>query len=504
MRVICANCKRILKVPEKAMGHRIKCAECKTIFPVTLQDCLPERAQNSSAPANNNGTTDQQFKWTMVISAAALAGVAAMIITVFVMRSSYPHKSEIAARSQPIKSEPSDPDIKEFGSQIPNGLEDSKKATHEEMGTGAQSTNNELDSSLKTPKVSLWERLSQAVSKPTRSSNNQKNITSAELSTSELVEKVDQSICKIETDSGRGTGFLIAPNLIATNEHVVNFWSVLNCYFPGKYDAYRAEIVWLNPGIDVAFLKLYQDDGLTAIDISKWDEIKRGDKVVVVGYPHTSGQTISSTITMGILSNRTSIEGTYFYQTDAAVNPGNSGGPAFDMSGKVLGVATLKEINKENMSYVLPISYVYSELAKFHKATQKEITSQLAWHAWEADRAAIKIASILAIQMLAEVESAWANAINFRTDFTQAVYSVSFKYSNSASSSAYIIQKMDTSLQIYKHTLSSDKLKAMNLARTILAEAFEFVNTPSGSYQRFEKYWPARIAELNEALMMLE
>jgi S1-C subfamily serine protease len=433
----------------------------------------------------------------MVISAAALAGVTAMIITVFVMKSSYPQEPQVAAHSQSTTTKPSDSN-KEFSEQVPNGLE---KVTYEETRTGAQSTKNEMDSSLKTPKVSLRERLSRAVSKPTKS---YKDIASAELSTSELVEKVDQSICKIETSSGCGTGFLIAPNLIATNEHVVNFWSVLNCYFPGRYEAYRSEIIWINPDIDVALLKLYEDDGLTAIDISKWDEIKRGDKIVVIGYPQTSGQTISSTITTGILSNRTSIEGTYFYQTDAAINPGNSGGPAFDMSGKVIGIATLKEINKENIGYILPISYIYSELAKFHKATQKEITSQLAWHAYETDRAAIKVASILAIAMLAEVETAWANAINFRTDFAEAVHSVSFKYSDTASSSAYIIQRMDRSIELYKHTLSRDKLKALNLARTILAEAFEFVNTPSGSYQRFEKYWPARIAELNEAIMMLE
>ena len=500
MRVICANCKRILKVPEKAVGHRIKCAECKATFPVTLQDCLPERAQDSPAPAKNNGTTDQQFKWAIVISAATLAGVAAMIITVFVMKSSYPQEPQITTHSQSTTTRPGEPN-KEFSKQVQNGIE---KVTHEETRTGAQSNEKELDSSSKTPKVSLRERLSRAVSKSTKSSSNQKDITSAELSASELVEKVDQSICKIETASGCGTGFLIAPNLIVTNKHVVNFWSVLNCYFPGKYEAYRSEIIWLNPDIDVALLKLYEDDGLTAIDISKWDEIKRGDKIVVIGYPQTSGQTISSTITTGILSNRTSIEGTYFYQTDAAINPGNSGGPAFDMSGKVIGIATLKEINKENIGYILPISYIYSELAKFHKATQKEITSQLAWHAYETDRAAIKVASILATVMLTEVETAWANAITFRTDSTEAVHSVSFKYSDTASSSAYIIQKMDRSIELYKHTLSSDKLKALNLARTILAESFEFVNTPSGSYQRFEKYWPARIAELNEALMMLE
>jgi S1-C subfamily serine protease len=420
---------------------------------------LPEKAQDPSAPAKNNDTTDQQFKWAMVISAAALAGIAAMIITVFVMKSSYHQEPQVPAHSQ-------------------------------------STTTKSIDKKR--------ERSSQVVSKPPKSSNNQKNITSAELSTSELVEKVDQSICKIETDSGCGTGFLIAPNLISTSKHVVNFWSVLNCYFPSRYEAYRVEIVWLNPDIDVALLKLCGDDSLTAIDISKWDEIKRGDKIVIIGYPQTSGQTISSTITTGILSNRTSIEGTYFYQTDAAINPGNSGGPAFDMSGKVIGIATLKEIDKENINYILPISYVYAELAKFHKATPKEITSRLAWHAYETDRAAIKVASILATALLTEVESAWADAITFRTDSTEAVHSVSFKYSDTVSYSAYIIQRMDRSMELYKHTLSSDKLKALNLARTILSEAFEFVKAPSGSYRRFEKYWPVRIAELNEALTMLE
>ena len=299
MRVICPNCKRVLKASEKVMEHRVKCAECKTSFLVTLQDCLPERVQNSSISAKDNGILKQQFKWVMVISAVALSSVVAIIITVFVMKSSYLQEPQVTVHSQSATIKPNDSN-KEFGEQTHNNLE---KVTHEETKTGVQSTKNKLDSSLKTSKVSLRERLSQDVSESAKSYNDKKDITPAELSTSELVEKVDQSICKIETYSGCGTGFLISPNLIATNKHVVNFWGELNCYFPSRYEAYRAEIVWLNPSIDVAFLKLYEDSNLMAIDSSKWDEIKRGDNIIVIGYPSTSGSAISSAITKGILTS---------------------------------------------------------------------------------------------------------------------------------------------------------------------------------------------------------
>lgn len=502
MKIICANCKRILKGSDKALGHRAKCPKCKAVFRVTLQDCLPEKTQNATPPVEKNSTTDQQFKWAMVISAVGLAS-AAIIITVFIMSSSHPQKPQTDVSTQLVRSKQSGIDLKESDERKSNHVEFSQKVTHQEVKTGPESTSSELASSSNTSKVPLGKKTGRTIDKSTKSSKDQKDTTPPDLSTSELVEKVDQSICKIETDSGCGTGFLIASDLILTNGHVVNFWSKLNCYFPSKYEPYQVEIVWLNSDIDVAFLKL-DKHGPTPIDISKWDEIKRGDNVVVIGYPGTLGSSISSSVTMGILSNRTSIKGTYFYQTDAALNPGNSGGPVFDATGQVIGIATLKEINKENIGYVLPISYAYSELDKFRKATRKEITSKLARYAYNADHKAIIEKSMLAILMLAEMEKAWANAIRFGTDFTESVRIVSSKYSDTSGSCASRIKKMDRSMDYYRHTVSRNNLRVVNRARTILIEAFEFVKAPSGNYRRFEEYWPARIAELTKTIEMIE
>ena len=496
MRVVCENCKRILKVPESALGHKVKCGECNAVFYITLQDCFPDK-QKSTVSIEKKDTKTPRFNSVIITTTISLVCIATTIIAVFVIKNLYLQKPLSFNNHQPVTSKPT---IKLSNNPIPNIAETSLKTTPDKTKLSI----SESTSSTKPLQVSSGKGQDETADKSTTKSNNPKNIVSPSvLSVSELVEKFDQSICKIETYLGNGTGFLIAPNLIVTNGHVVNFWSELTCYFPGKYDGYQAEIVWLNPNIDVAFLKIYENGPIT-IDISKWDEIKRGENVVVIGYPGTSAQTTNSTVTSGIISNETSINGISFYQTDAALNPGNSGGPVFSTSGKVIGIATLREIDKENIGYALPISYAYSELVSFRKKSQENINSKLAFYAYDADRKIIKSESIVAMIMLADMETTWRNAIMLHTDITEAISTYSQENSKIADEQVIRIQKMDKSLNFYKHILSTRELEAMNLAKKILVEIFQFVINPSGSYQRFEQYWPNRTTKLNNALKIIE
>lgn len=136
-----------------------------------------------------------------------------------------------------------------------------------------------------------------------------------------------------------GSGFIIsADGYVVTNNHVVeNAENVTVILDDG--DELKAEIVGTDPRTDLALLKIQDASDLPHVSFAD-DEARIGDWVVAVGNPFGLG----GTVTAGIISARgRDISGsTYgdFLQIDAAVNRGNSGGPAFNLSGEVVGVNT--------------------------------------------------------------------------------------------------------------------------------------------------------------------
>ncbi|WP_285293934.1 Do family serine endopeptidase [Aureimonas altamirensis] len=139
----------------------------------------------------------------------------------------------------------------------------------------------------------------------------------------------------------QGSGFFISDDgYIVTNNHVVadgdNFTVVTD-----KGKEYNAELVGTDPRTDLALLKVNEDDvKFTYVDFADDTRMRVGDWVVAVGNPFGLG----GSVTAGIISarGRDIGAGPYddFLQIDAAVNRGNSGGPAFNLEGKVVGVNT--------------------------------------------------------------------------------------------------------------------------------------------------------------------
>jgi serine protease Do len=140
--------------------------------------------------------------------------------------------------------------------------------------------------------------------------------------------------------SGRslGSGFVIDPaGLIVTNNHVIEgakeiFVALSN----GR--RLKAVVVGRDAKTDIALLRVQPKKPLTALVLGDSDEAKAGDWVLAIGNPFGLGGSVSA----GIISarNRQLDAELYdeFIQTDAAINRGNSGGPLFDMEGKVVGV----------------------------------------------------------------------------------------------------------------------------------------------------------------------
>ncbi len=136
---------------------------------------------------------------------------------------------------------------------------------------------------------------------------------------------------------GQGSGFIISPDgLILTNAHVVGNASEITVKLMDRRE-YTAEVVGIDEQTDVAVLKI-EADGLPAVKIGDAKNLKVGEWVIAIGSPFGFENTVTSGIVSG--KSRSLPDGTYvpFIQTDVAVNPGNSGGPLFNMRGEVVGI----------------------------------------------------------------------------------------------------------------------------------------------------------------------
>lgn len=132
---------------------------------------------------------------------------------------------------------------------------------------------------------------------------------------------------------------------------------VMNGY---RVDVKKYGAPYPNVGKDVALIKIDSENNLPALPLGAFDKVNLGDTVYVVGYPAAADLNetdITPTVTSGIVSAFKKI-GTGDYkviQIDAAVSPGDSGGPVLNNKGEVIGIATLGSAANESYNWILPI-----------------------------------------------------------------------------------------------------------------------------------------------------
>lgn len=175
-----------------------------------------------------------------------------------------------------------------------------------------------------------------------------------------ILKSIEDSVYKINTANGSGTGFYSHQgNVIITNYHVIS--GCLNVSIEGQdKNRHLAEVVYVNSGKDIAFLKVESlPKPVKTVITEHATENASRDKVIVLGYPFG----MPFTITEGIISNpRQIIDGSNFIQTDAAINPGNSGGPVVNERGELIGIVTSKFTEADNMGFAIPMETLREEL----------------------------------------------------------------------------------------------------------------------------------------------
>jgi serine protease Do len=155
----------------------------------------------------------------------------------------------------------------------------------------------------------------------------------------DFMERQDGRPRRQQRSNALGSGFIISEDgYIVTNNHVIESADEISVefYHGGELEA---RLVGRDTRTDIALLKVDSDEPLPFVEFGQSDTTKVGDWVLAIGNPLGQGFSVSA----GIVSarNRT-LQGSYddFIQTDAAINRGNSGGPLFDMNGRVIGVNT--------------------------------------------------------------------------------------------------------------------------------------------------------------------
>ena len=176
---------------------------------------------------------------------------------------------------------------------------------------------------------------------------------------------------------GVGSGFIVTTDgYILTNAHVVDGAKEVDVKLTDRRE-FVAKVVGVDPKSDVALLKIDARD-LPVVRIGNPDDIKVGQWVVAMGSPFG----FENSVTAGIVSAKSrSLGDGYvpFIQTDVAVNPGNSGGPLFDLEGNVVGINSQiysRTGGYMGLSFAIPIDvamHVKGELQEHGKVTRGRI-----------------------------------------------------------------------------------------------------------------------------------
>jgi len=172
---------------------------------------------------------------------------------------------------------------------------------------------------------------------------------------------------------GQGSGFILnKEGLILTNNHVIENAQRIEVTLADKYK-YKAQLVTADKGHDLALLKINAPNLVPATLAEAGNTPVVGQLVYAIGNPFG----LSGTMTRGIISAIRSIRGSQnnliedAIQTDASVNPGNSGGPLLNSHGEVIGITTMIASNGADQSsgigFAIPISTAKAVLEDFAK-----------------------------------------------------------------------------------------------------------------------------------------
>jgi S1-C subfamily serine protease len=242
------------------------------------------------------------------------------------------------------------------------GVDTAHAATADPDPASSATGSASASSSAPTPQGSAVPPAADAGAPPPKKEKEEGDLTPSELFKKLAPAVVTVSI-KAMMGEGGGTGFLIdEEGTIVTNHHVIEMAKELSIHFMNGAIYEDVELLAEDSAQDLALLRVElakPKEGKSPDDVEKLvlgdsDKVVVGERAIAIGNPLG----LDHTLTDGIISARRVFQGRHWIQMSVPISPGNSGGPLFDMKGKVIGVTTAKVGGPfgENLNLAVPVN----------------------------------------------------------------------------------------------------------------------------------------------------